>query len=380
LDGIATLERHHRDALSFAGRIGDIEEDFARFAKTVSALALEVEQAAGPSADDSARSLIERANAASRAEAAWDQAERAMRSAAEAEQKARDNLRDALARLDSVIAACGAADAEGAEARIAASRAHADQVARRDAARAKLLEHSDGLSTAVLRAEADAVSVEEMPSKRQAAEVAAASAQARAEKASVALSASQATLDLAAASTEALEAQADHEAAVAAFDRLLEDQLALHLASTMLADAMREVEETMGGSALARTSHTFSAVTGGAYVLRNHDGPTGEELYAIEQAFPDELKALTDLSEGTRDQLYLALRMEALRGHCQSAMSVPFIADDILQTFDDGRAGAALRALCELSADLQVIVLTHHPHLQTLADSICLDSVQSITL
>ena len=46
----------------------------------------------------------------------------------------------------------------------------------------------------------------------------------------------------------------------------------------------------------------------------------------------------TELSEGTRDQLYLALRMEALRGHCQSAMAVPFIADDILQTFDDGRA------------------------------------------
>ncbi len=96
-------------------------------------------------------------------------------------------------------------------------------------------------------------------------------------------------------------------------------------------------------------------------MLQSHDGPKGEELYAVEQAFPNERKELTELSEGTRDQLYLALRMEALRGRCQSAMAVPFIADDILQTFDDERAAAALRALCELSANLQVIVLDTPP-------------------
>jgi uncharacterized protein YhaN len=133
---------------------------------------------------------------------------------------------------------------------------------------------------------------------------------------------------------------------------------------------MREVEDTMGGSALARTSAAFSAVTDEAYALKIHDGPAGEELFAIELAFPNERKALTELSEGSRDQLYLALRMEALRGHCQSAMAVPFIADDILQTFDNRRAAAALRALCELSAHLQVIVLTHHPHLQAVAETL----------
>jgi len=177
-----------------------------------------------------------------------------------------------------------------------------------------------------------------------------------------------------------MEAQVDHEAAIAAFDRLLEEQLVLHLASTMLGNAMREVEETLSGSTLDRTSKAFSAVTGGAYVLQNHDGPRGEEIFAVEQAFPKECKELAELSEGTRDQLYLALRMEALRGHCQSAMAVPFIADDILQTFDDGRAAAALRALCELSADLQVIVLTHHPHLQAVAETLGPDSIQFLRL
>ena len=380
LDGIAALERHHLEALSLAGRIRDMNADLDRFAATVSALALEAGQAAGATAAETARGLIHRAAAASTAEAAWGQARQAMRSAAEAEENARLALRDMQARQDAVVASCGAMDAEGAETRIAASRAHADQVVRRDAAREKLLEHGDGLSAAVLRSEADAIPVDAMSSRRQAADDVAASAQARAESAAVALNATQTALNLAAASTEAMEARADHEAAIATFDRLLEDQLVLHLAGTMLNEAMREVENTMGASVLALTSEAFSAVTDGAYALESHDGPAGEELYAMERAFPNERKALTELSEGTRDQLYLALRMEALRGHCRSAMAVPFIADDILQTFDNGRSAAALRALCELSADLQVIVLTHHSHLQTVAETLAPDTVTFVEL
>ena len=370
LDEIAALEKHHLDAVMLASRIRDMDADIDRFAATVSALALDAGHPLGADAAETARALIGRATAASRAEAAWDQAGQTMHSAADAEEKARFVLRDVQATLEAVIASCGATDSDAAEARIVASRGHADQVARRDAARAKLLEHGDGLSAAALRIGADAVPVDDMSPRRQAAEEAAASAQARAENASVALNATQTELNLAAASTAAMEARADHEAAIASFDRLLEDQLVLHLASTMLGDAMREVEDTMGGSALARTSAAFSAVTDGAYALKIHDGPAGEELFAMELAFPNERKALTELSEGTRDQLYLALRMEALRGHCQSAMAVPFIADDILQTFDNRRAAAALRALCELSTDLQVIVLTHHPHLQAVAETL----------
>jgi uncharacterized protein YhaN len=46
---------------------------------------------------------------------------------------------------------------------------------------------------------------------------------------------------------------------------------------------------------------------------------------------------------------------------------LPFIGDDILQTFDDDRALAALRVLADLSQHTQVIVLTHHRHVLELA-------------
>jgi uncharacterized protein YhaN len=55
------------------------------------------------------------------------------------------------------------------------------------------------------------------------------------------------------------------------------------------------------------------------------------------------------MSEATRDQLFLALRLAYLVNYCDSHGPVPFIADDVLMTFDDVRATAALRALETLS-------------------------------
>ncbi len=377
---ITELEKQHRECLSLAGRIQGMQTDVDQFAATVSALACDAGQTSGTSPGETARDLIARASAASATEAAWSQAKKSSDRAAEEESKAFIELRAAKAKLDGVIAACGAFDAETAEVRIAASRSHADQVARRGAARLALLEHGDGMTAAALKEDAETVAAEEMTSQRQAAEEAAVAAQTRAEQASIALSTVQEKLDEAAASTEALTARADYEAAVSEFDRLLEDQLVLHVAASMLSGAVREVEDGVGGSVLARTSQAFADVTGGAYSLESHDGPGGEQLYAVEHTFPNERKALMDLSEGTRDQLYLSLRMEALRNHCKSAMAMPFVADDILQTFDDERAKAALLALCDLSAELQVVVMTHHLHLQVIAKDLDPERLHCIEL
>ena len=51
------------------------------------------------------------------------------------------------------------------------------------------------------------------------------------------------------------------------------------------------------------------------------------------------------LSDGARDQLYLALRAAAIEAHAARAEPLPFIADDLLVHFDDARAAAALDVL-----------------------------------
>ena len=68
------------------------------------------------------------------------------------------------------------------------------------------------------------------------------------------------------------------------------------------------------------------------------------------------------MSDGTRDQLYLALRLAALDNHIESYETMPLILDDLLITFDDQRATALLEQLEKLSKRTQVILFTHHEH------------------
>ena len=66
------------------------------------------------------------------------------------------------------------------------------------------------------------------------------------------------------------------------------------------------------------------------------------------------------MSSGTRDQLYLALRLASLEKYMQSSEPMPFIVDDILVDFDDARSQAALSSLADLAKKTQVILFTHH--------------------
>ena len=54
------------------------------------------------------------------------------------------------------------------------------------------------------------------------------------------------------------------------------------------------------------------------------------------------LVGVDGMSDGTHDQLYLALRLASLKSWLESHEPIPFIVDDILLNFDDDRATAAL--------------------------------------
>ena len=66
------------------------------------------------------------------------------------------------------------------------------------------------------------------------------------------------------------------------------------------------------------------------------------------------------MSSGTRDQLYLALRLASLEKYMESSAPMPFILDDILVHFDDDRSVAALNTLGQLAKKTQVILFTNH--------------------
>ena len=81
-------------------------------------------------------------------------------------------------------------------------------------------------------------------------------------------------------------------------------------------------------------------------------------------------EALTDgspdeLSEGTADQVYLALRLAGIReqqatARAAGAPALPVVLDDVLQAHDDARSAAAVQVLVDEAADQQIVLLTHH--------------------
>jgi uncharacterized protein YhaN len=75
------------------------------------------------------------------------------------------------------------------------------------------------------------------------------------------------------------------------------------------------------------------------------------------------------MSEGTADQLYLALRLASLETYLDDHEPMPLVLDDVLVNFDNARALAAMEALAALSRRTQVLFFTHHEHLVDLARS-----------
>jgi uncharacterized protein YhaN len=77
----------------------------------------------------------------------------------------------------------------------------------------------------------------------------------------------------------------------------------------------------------------------------------------------------TFLSDGTADQLFLALRLAGIENNLEKLDEpLPVILDDILINFDDARALSTLRCLAEFSSKTQVILFTHHQHLLKLVE------------
>ena len=97
------------------------------------------------------------------------------------------------------------------------------------------------------------------------------------------------------------------------------------------------------------------------------DYGSGDEPVLVGVRENGEKVALAGMSDGTQDQLYLALRLASLEKFIAEGEPLPLLVDDALVNFDDARARAALKVLARLAATTQVIFFTHHQHLVHLA-------------
>ena len=72
------------------------------------------------------------------------------------------------------------------------------------------------------------------------------------------------------------------------------------------------------------------------------------------------IKNVREMSRGTKEQLYLAMRLGLIKEYEKLSESMPVIMDDILVNFDDKRNPLAIKALKEFANGRQVIILTCH--------------------
>lgn len=147
--------------------------------------------------------------------------------------------------------------------------------------------------------------------------------------------------------------------------RLRDDyrQLAtLLIAQRSLEEAIAQWERKSQPEVYRCASRLLSQMTDGAWctVRMNAQGDI-EVVDAIKTTRAPHL-----LSLGTRQQLYLSLRIALLMTAENVGKGLPIMCDDILVNFDNARRKQAVRALLELAKRRQVILFTCHPDIASL--------------
>jgi uncharacterized protein YhaN len=143
--------------------------------------------------------------------------------------------------------------------------------------------------------------------------------------------------------------------------REAERYVELRLARSILEREIEQYRDAHQAPLLVRARELFSELTLGRYTgLQSHvDENDRPQLMAV-HADGGRTVGVDGMSSGTRDQLFLALRLATLEEYLERSEPMPFIVDDILVNFDDERARATLDVLAELGTRTQVLLFTHH--------------------
>ena len=147
----------------------------------------------------------------------------------------------------------------------------------------------------------------------------------------------------------------------------------LRLAMHLLQNQIERFRKENQGPLLAKSGAVLNTITCGAFSGLGAEF-NAEDVPVLVGLRPDNSKVSIDgMSDGSRDQLFLALRLAALEQHLDAHEPMPLILDDLLMTFDNDRAKAILPQLRSLAQRTQIFLFTHHDHLvelcrQTLGD------------
>ena len=132
----------------------------------------------------------------------------------------------------------------------------------------------------------------------------------------------------------------------------------LTVARDMLETTREQFQRERQPALLLSASRYFQSLTLGRYT--KVETVVGEDRFDVVEG-ASRRKVVADLSRGTAEQLYLAMRFALIEEYARNAEPLPVVMDDVLVNFDPDRARAACSAVIELSSQFQVVFLTCHP-------------------
>ncbi len=144
----------------------------------------------------------------------------------------------------------------------------------------------------------------------------------------------------------------------------------LTIGQALLGETRLKYERERQPAVIQEAQQFFSSFTNGKY-QRIFSLPGEDRVEVEDQA--GKRKDTSELSRGTVEQLYLALRFGLVREFARRVEPMPVIMDDILVNFDPKRAQEACKALGTLSKDQQVLLFTCHPQTVELVGSVVED-------
>lgn len=152
----------------------------------------------------------------------------------------------------------------------------------------------------------------------------------------------------------------NRETARRELEQLTRKWVRLAMCKSLMEAAVHQYETMRQPRVMQDASSALAHMTGGRWT---NVVARVSELHRIDVGDANGASRRThQLSYGTQQQLYLAVRCGLVREYSTNAEPLPVIIDDVLVNFDPQRARAAARVMADLSQVCQVLVFTCHPH------------------
>ena len=169
--------------------------------------------------------------------------------------------------------------------------------------------------------------------------------------------------DLETAGDEAADLRQRAESVAATLKQDASRFMRLRLAAHFLRTQIERFREENQGPLLEKSGQVFKRITRRAFDNLGAEFNDQDQPVLVGRRADGSNVPVEGMSDGSRDQLYLALRLAALDRYLEEHEPMPLILDDLLITFDDERAKAILPQLAGLAKRTQIFLFTHHEHL-----------------